>query len=282
MKRIGIIGATGKIGTQILDHLKDAPLQIRAGSRSPSEKKSENPNVEWVAFSYGDERTMSAFLEGLDAFFFIAPQKDPLSAVEKMLKKAQEAGVNEVVFSSGRTTGDVLGRPLHDIEDRLKETRFRWTIFRPGWFMQNFVGFLDPTQHGNQLILPVGDAKTAFVDTRDIGAVAARLLQKGVLHGRTLDLTSLEVLDHYEVARQISEAGGVRVEYVPVDKDQFVKKMVQEWGWEEETARFTAYLYHFVAEGKEEEVSRDALEVLGREPISFARFARDYAEHWKK
>lgn len=282
MKRIGIIGATGKIGTQILNHLKDTPLQIRAGSRNPSGKESVNPNVKWVAFSYADESTMPSFFEHLDAFFFIAPQKDPLPAVERMLKEAREAGVQEVIFSSGRTTGDVLGRPLHAVEEQVKELGLRWTIFRPGWFMQNFVDSLDPTRHGNQLTLPTADSKTAFVDVRDIGAVAARLLQKGVLHGRTLDLTSLEALDHHEVARQISEAGGIPVEYIPVEEDQFVQAMVDDWGWEEETARFTAYLYRFVADGKEEEVSRDIVQVLGKEPISFAQFARDYADHWKK
>lgn len=281
MKHIAIVGASGTIGSEIIRQLNASPLRVRAGSRSPDSKKGVSNQLEWRFFDYGDAQSMDAFFQGVNAFFFVAPHTNPLPSVEKMLAVAEAAGVEELIFSSGRTTGDVLGKPLHELEELVKASSFQWTIFRPGWFMQNFIDFLDPVPRGNRISLPVGKAKTAFIDVRDIGAVAAQLLTRGVLHKRTLELTSSEAIDHYEVARLISQASGIPIEYHPMEEEPFIQMLQDEWGWSEEEAIFTAYLYAFVAHHKEEEVSPDIAEILGKEPISFATFAMDYAAHWK-
>lgn len=45
----------------------------------------------------------------------------------------------------------------------------------------------------NELLLPSGDTSIALIDTRDIAAVAAKLLLDGVEHGKAYTLTGGEV-----------------------------------------------------------------------------------------
>jgi len=56
--------------------------------------------------------------------------------------------------------------------------------------------------------VPVGKAKTAFIDARDIGAVAAVTLLEDGHVGRNYDLTGSERLDYWEAARIMSEMLG--------------------------------------------------------------------------
>ncbi len=281
MKQIGVIGATGTIGREILGLLEQKEVLVRAGSRSPDQYESRADSLEWRRFDFADVASMKTFMNGLDTFFFVAPHHDPVPSVRHLLDVAAQQGVKEVVFSSGRTTGDVLGRPLHEVEELVKAGSFKWTLLRPGWFMQNFVDYLDPVPLGNRIALPVGDARTAFVDVRDIGAVAAELLENGVLHGRTLDLTSEEALDHKAVARLISRASGLKIRYEAVSEEAFAELAKVEWGWSDDEIELTIYLYRFVTDGKEEETSPDIRAVLGRAPIRFEQFAQDYAAYWK-
>ena len=62
-------------------------------------------------------------------------------------------------------------------EEIIKESGIPYTFLHPPAFMQNFI-----TQFGHTIrtqsafYAPAGDAKMSFVDTRDIAAVAARVL----------------------------------------------------------------------------------------------------------
>lgn len=282
METIALIGAGGQIGSQAMPHLVQAGRQIRAGSRSP-EQKEAGERERWRYFDFEDLDIHEPFLRGVDRLFFLAAHPDPLPSVSAMLDQAEKLKLRQVVFSSGRTTGDVPGKPLHEVEERLKQTSIPWTILRPGWFMQNFTTFLrGPIMEHGLIMLPDGGKKTAFVDTRDIGAAIATILTDApALHqGMTYEITGSEALTHLEVARLIGDASGREIGYRTLSETEFIREM-KAMGWSGQAAEYTAMLYRFVAEGKEEEPSADLARLLGRTPISFKRFAEDYARHWK-
>ena len=219
-------------------------------------------------------------LKGKDKVFFIAPHSDPIPSVMTLLQVAELERVKHIVFSSGRTTGDIPGKPLHNVELLVQNNRIPSTIIRPGWFMQNFTAWLSGTLRSEgKLYLPADVAKTAFVDVRDIAAVAAQTLIQTGHEGKTYNLTSDEALDHHEVVALISRASGKLMTYVPLARPDFIQTMVAR-GWTEAAAAYTADLYEYVRAGKEEEVSRDIKKLLRRTPIRFAQFAQDYRNAW--
>ena len=82
-----------------------------------------------------------------------------------------------------------------------------WTILLPGGFMQNFVEGSAPRPDGN-LYLPVGNAKTAYVDTRDIAAVAVKALTEPGHESKEYTLTGPADLSYAEMAAIMTEASG--------------------------------------------------------------------------
>ena len=141
-----IIGSGGNIGIPLVQGLIKAGVKPTLGVRDTQKAKDRwGEKARIVAFDFEDQATFSRALEGQTALFFIAGHSNPAPSVQQFLADARTAGVKKVVFSSGRTTGDVPGKPLHKVENLVRAWEGEWTILRPGWFMQNFVNWLGGT-----------------------------------------------------------------------------------------------------------------------------------------
>ena len=280
-----IIGSTGNIGTQIVKLLAAENHPIVAAARDLQKAKNHLslPNIEYRRFDFTDNNTWENTLNGVGKIFLVVP---PGSATDEQqqafFQHAKNAGVQHIVYSSGRTTGPIEGSPLNRTEGFVKNSGCGWTVLRPGWFMQNFIawiGFTIPTD--DAFYLPAGGAKTAFIDVRDIGAVAAEILNNPESHhDKTYDLTSLESIDHFAVAEHISKEAGRTIQYVPMEEKPFIQKMMEK-GRPQKAAEKMAWLYNFVREGHEETISEDVQNILRRSPIDFEKFTKDYAHVWK-
>ncbi len=281
-----IIGATGNIGAQIVKLLVADNQSVTAAGRDLEKVKNHFglPEIEYQKFDFTDRSTWLGALGDAEKIFLVVP---PGSASEDeqrtFFKTAKKEGVQQILFSSGRTTGPIKGSPLNITEGLIKNSGMDWTILRPGWFMQNFVhwiGFTIPTD--DAFYLPAGDSKTAFVDVRDIGAVAAEILIRPQgHHGKIYDLTCLEAIDHFAVAKHISNVAGRTITYVPMEEKTFIKKMMEK-GRPQKAAEKMAWLYTFVKAGKEAAISQDVKNILKRQPIDFKQFTTDYSNKWQK
>jgi len=88
-------------------------------------------------------------------------------------------GVRHVVFLSllGAERNPIL--PHTKIEKVLMASGAAWTMLRCGFFMQNLnTTHLADIREYDDLFIPAGGGKTSFIDVRDIGAVAARILME--------------------------------------------------------------------------------------------------------
>ncbi len=269
-----IIGSTGTVGKAVVEQLQAKKAPIVAAVRSLEKANTTfQSGTDKVHFDYEKEESYLPALEGVEQLFFIAPPNssspEPLI---KLLDAAKEQGVKALLFHSGRTTGDVMGKPLNVIENLVKKSDFRWTILRPGWFMQNFLSWAGMfIEKEGKIMLPAGDAKSAFVDVHDIAAASARILTEDGHHGKIYELTSEEALDHYQVAQIFLKATGKSITYHPLSELAYIELM-QENGWAREAAEFTAGLYRLVKTGKEAIISKDLRNILGRAPINLEHF----------
>lgn len=276
-----ILAATGKIGTEIVNQFGDWNILPYVGVRDRDKARHRfGDRAQIVDFDFARPETWPGALKGTDRLFFIAPLGDA-SPVARMLDEARRAGVKKVVFSSGRTTGDVEGKPLHDAERAVRQCGIPYTILRPGWFMQNFSTWLvDTIRREDQLLLPAGSAGTAFIDVRDIAAVAIRTLLENGHNGNVYNLTSDRVHTHTEVVRLISEVTGRNISYRSLDEEEFIGAMTER-GWTEDRARHTAALYRYVREGKEEEISGDVERILQRPPRQLEDYIDEHRQDWR-
>ena len=270
-----IIGATGNIGRELSRAL------IRKGQRpvlAVRDPEKARPlcggRADYIRFDFNDPETFAPALEGAKQCFFIAPHADPVPSVERFLQQALH--LQQIIFSSGRTTGGLPGAPLNKVENLVKASGIPYTLLRPGWFMQNFTGWIgDDIRQERRIIVPAGGSRTAFVDVHDIGAVAAAILLSPSSHtSKTYELVGREAFSHYEVAAMISEAVGEKVEYRPIEPADYIKRMISK-GWTKKAAEHTVYLYQLVQEGKEAEITPDIEKVLNHSPRRLSDFVEE-------
>jgi uncharacterized protein YbjT (DUF2867 family) len=273
-----IIGASGNIGCELVRIYQKGNRPFRAGLRSVDRFKDQiGDHAEVVFFDFEDTSTFAEALFEIDSVFFIAPHHNPEPSIRNWLLACKEAGIKHLVFSSGRTTGDIEGMPLNNVEGLIRTSGIPYTIVRPGWFMQNFMSWNGITLKTEKTIyLPAGDAKTSFVDVRDIAAAIYQILLDPDTHQSAIyEITGSESLDHKKIAAKLSRFLSSTITYVALSDSNYIQKM-KEHGWSEEAALYVIHLYTIVKAGKEAVPSVDFGHLLGRSPITFDGFMEHY------
>ena len=283
-KTILVTGATGTVGGDVLRGLAGrTDVQVRAAVRDKEKSAAlAGPNVELVWFDYTMPETLGVASRGADAAFMVPPlSPDCVAEGIEFLTAAREAGVKHVVkLSVIRSLGDsTVGKWHAAIDEALKKSGMAWTLLLPGGFMQNLVEGSAPRPDGN-LYLPVGNAKSAYIDTRDIAAVAVKALTEPGHEGKEYTLTGPEDLSYAEMAAIMTEASGRQIRHIDVPPEAARQGML--------AAHMPEWMVDIILEinawakaSKGGEITTTVKDIIGRPARTFREFARDYADHWK-
>src|SRR6185503_5322330 len=87
-------------------------------------------------------------------------------------------------------------------EGLLKASGVRFTILRCNSFMQNLLWFANEIKSKSMFSLPMGVAKTAPVDVRDVAAVASTIVTGEDHEGATYNISGPEKLSFAEIAHR--------------------------------------------------------------------------------
>jgi uncharacterized protein YbjT (DUF2867 family) len=138
--------------------------------------------------------------------------------------------------------------------------------------------FLAGIREENAIYLAAGDGRTSFISAHDIAAMVVVALQQS-LTGREFDLTSSAALDHFQVAKIISEASGRRVVYHSLTEQQMLLG-ARSQGLPEPTVAYMAMLYAVVRAGLAASAAGEFETITGRKPMTFEAFARSAVVAW--
>lgn len=276
-ERVLVVGSTGLVGREVVPEMVARGFAVKAASRADT----QIAGAEAVHFDFGLPAAMEAAVRDVDRVFLLAPSEMTVEAdeiVSPFVEIAKNAGVHRIVCMTGMTA-DRPGVPLNGIENSVEASGVEFTLLRPNWFNQNFAPgyYLGSIKAAGAVFLPAADAVISFVDTRDIGAVAAAALTEDGHSGKAYVLTGPQAISHGEACEILSRASGREIRYVPVTEDD-MRGVLRSQGMREEGIAEMARLFQLVRDGACEAVSADVEFVLDRPPISFAQFAEDYAE----
>lgn len=268
----------GKVGSNVATQLLAQGLPVRVGAHTVEKARAAFPSAEVVALDLYDAASVRAALEGVTALYLASPGNAPAEPVSAIPALARAAGVGRIVrlSAAGVEQGE---SPLRAIERAVEGSGVAWTLLRPSWFMQNY-----STQHvasikgQSAFYEPAGDARTGFIDARDIAAVAVKALTEDGHAGQAYTLTGSRPYDRSEVAAALSEALGREVRYVPISDEQFRANMVGFMP--PDYIELLSSLYGMVRAGWTAGVTDTVERLLGRAPISIEQFARDEREAW--
>lgn len=259
-----VIGGTGKTGRRVAGRLEALGVPVRIGSRQGD-----------PAFDWERPETWAPCLQGVrQVYLAYAPDLAVPGAVDHVqafCNVASDLGVRRVVLLSGR------GEPeAQRGEQVVQRSGLSWTILRCSWFAQNFSEghLLEPTMSGT-VALPAGDVSEPFVDVDDIADVAVAALTDAKHAGKLYELTGPRLLTFAEAAREIAQATGRCVSYVPVSAQAYCAELSHVLP--REIAEFLTALFTEVLDGRNAWVASGVQEALGRPARDFADYAKNAA-----
>lgn len=282
-KTILVTGATGNVGSEVIRFLLERGADVRAAVFSEEEAARLPQGLPWVLFDFGDQSTYPAAFEGVGKLFLMRPPQ--ISDIDGMIKPAidyaGQVGVQQIVFLSllGAEKNPVV--PHYKVEQILLEGETPYTLLRCGFFMQNLsTTHAADIRERNDLFIPAGKGKTAFIDARDIGEVAAVALTEPGHENSAYPLTGSEAFDYYEVAEMMTEILGRPIRYSSPSSVRFAAK---EWrgGTPLPFVGVMTAIYMTTRMGMADTITDDVPRLLGRPPRTLEQFIKDNADVWQ-
>ncbi len=277
-----VTGATGTVGRHVVRGLLARGVSVRAAVREPG--TADLPaGADPVRLDFEDPATFGPAFDGVASTFLMRPPQiaDVKAGILPALAVARRAGVRHVVFLSLQGADRNRVVPHRRIEDDLMRTGPAWTMLRPGFFLQNLIAPHGPDiAERDEIFLPAGRGRTAFVDARDVADAAVRVLTEPGHEGRAYELTGRTASTYAEVATELSTALGRPIRYVDAAPWGFWRRL-RGRGHPRAQVLVMLALYASCRLGLAAHVSDDLERLLQRPPRSVAAFARDASDHWR-
>ena len=271
-----VTGANGQNGSPLVDLLAAQGQTVRrATSRTPTQAGEVHLNL---ATGEG----LAAALADVDQLFLLAPSgySNHHELLIPTIDAAKAAGVRKVLLMSAMGANADDSIPLRRAELHLERSGLAWNVIRPNWFMQNFHTFwLQGIKTQGQILLPVGAAKGSFIDTRDVAAVAAKLLSSDDFVNQSHDLTGSEAFDHTQVAAILSKAAGRTIGYTDVPEDAMRQGLLGA-GLPTDYAEFLLAILGAFKTGYAERTTDAVQHITGKAPIRLEQYAQEFKAHW--
>jgi uncharacterized protein YbjT (DUF2867 family) len=231
---IVITTPTGNIGKHALQQLLQAGSDVSVIVRQP-EKLSDSirSRVKIYQGSITDVGLVTKAFRGAKAALWVTPPSfthpdvaayhSELGAVAATAIKESRIPYVVNVSSAGahlENAGPISG--LAAVERHMNAVAENIVHLRPGFFMENFLQQIEPIKNDGAIYEPIpGDLPYPIIATRDIGAVAARLLRETNWSGhQTRGLHGPADLTFADAAKILSDAIGKPVNYVQITPDR--------------------------------------------------------------
>ncbi|MEO1294219.1 MAG: SDR family oxidoreductase [Cyanobacteria bacterium J06636_16] len=273
---IFVTGATGRVGSRLIQSLLKAGQPVRGLVRDPQKAhRLRLPKSSEVVGDLENLLVWESALQGCDRLVSIPPNTFHQAAQEiRLFQAAERAGIQHIVKLS--SVKAQLDSPCHFFqqhaiaEQALKQSGLPFTILQSNSFVQNFLWFRDEIQTQGTLSLPLGNSQVAPIDIKDVVAVIGVVLNGGH-EGAIYNLTGPERLTMTTVTQILANVMGRTICYVDTAPAEFEQRLIQA-GVPEWYAGAIAAAWQVAREGVP--TVTDAVYQLTRvQPTSFAEFA---------
>jgi len=279
-----ITGATGNIGREVLNNLLEKGHKVRATAINAEDARRIPESVQAVIFDFSNPQTYSTALTGINKVFLMRPPHitDIEHTLNPFVDVAKSRGVNQIVFLSLLGVEDNPRVPHYAVEQHILESGIPYTFLRPSFFMQDLnTTHRQEIAEDSEIFIPVGDAKTSFIDARDVGAIAAQTLTEQGHTNQAYDLTGPEALNYFQVAEIFTDVLGRDITFRAPSLPAFIWRTWRR-GTPLSFALIMGMLYNATKKGLADVVTNQVEYILGRQPITFRQYVEDYQSAWQK
>jgi len=285
---IVITAPTSNIGSQVLDRLLGGRTDLRVVAREPARLSDQvREQAEVVPGSHGDAQVVDRAFEGADAVFWLPPPDPTAPSLDAVYtdfsRPACDAfarlGVERVVGISalGRGTPDAARAGYVTaslaMDDMIAASSVAYRALTMPSFMDNVIRQVGPIGGQGMFFSPIaGDRKLPSCATRDIAAVAARLLtEEGWTGFEEVPVLGPEDISYEDMAQTMTEVLGKPVHFQQIPGEAFKSNMVDA-GMSEAMAQGLLEMMEAKDRGLDNEVERTP---ENSTPTSFREWCED-------
>jgi NAD(P)H dehydrogenase (quinone) len=193
-----VTGASGQLGSAIVESLEAANVPVIRGTRSPAAGSNDR------SVDFDDPDTLD--FTGIDTLVMVsagyAEDDVVIARHERVLAAAERDGVQHLIYTSLAGDGDHLGFALAHrwTERRIQNSGMRWTILRNGIYAELLGALMAPND--GVITAPLGTGGVAVVTRADLADAASVVASNPEAHaGQIYDLVGSRAVTAAEVAR---------------------------------------------------------------------------------
>jgi uncharacterized protein YbjT (DUF2867 family) len=277
-----VTGATGTVGSEVVERLAARGVQVRAVTRDPRKADAHRlPHVQFVQGDFEDVDSMRRACAGVDRAFLATNSTERTEHQQiAFTHVAQQSGIRHIVkLSQLHADTNATGRFLRyhaAVEAAIHASGLTFTILRPNLYMQGLLNFRQSIQEQRAFFAAAGDARISAVDVRDLADVAVAALTTPEHDNQIYALTGPEALTFAEMAHRLSRAIGRTITFVDVPPAS-MRAALADLGFPAWQADGLLEEFAMYRRGEAAGVESGVRDALGRPPRAFDEFARDYA-----
>jgi len=270
---IMVTGASGALGSLIVNGLNAAGAEVVAGTRAPAPDDLAEGRARTVDFDR--PATLAAAFSTVEVLVMVSAgfaEDDVVRARhEAVIDAAEAAGVRHIVYTSLTGAGDLLSIALahRATERRLAASGPAWTVLRNGLYAELLAPAAAAAAGSGLLDLPMGAGAIALVAREDLADAAVRVALESTASdrhaNRAYELVGDKALDGAQIAAAISAAANRPVRYEPTTLAAF-RAVLHEAGLLGYPAAHTVSIYSNIAAGYLDSTTSDLAALLPNGP----------------
>lgn len=231
-----ITGATGRLGSQIVDRLLDRVPAERVGVSVRDTDRAGDLAGRGVRVRRGDftdPGSLADAFEGATQVLIVSTDQTGETAVAQhttAIDAARDAGARRILYTSHQGTAeDSLFAPMPDhaaTERYLSKTGTPFTALRNGFYAGTVLHLLGQALETGELVAPA-DGPVSWTAHADLAEAAAIILaDEGRFDGPTPPLTAPDALDLTDIAGIVTDLTGRTVRRVVADDAEWTATMI--------------------------------------------------------
>ena len=233
---ITVIGATGRVGSAVVQRLLDAHAVVRVLVRDPDKAKrlfGDNPLLESVRIHLDDPSAVSTGLSGSDAVFVAMGSIGAEANLQRIVIQAAAAtpGLRQLVRLSVLNAGpDSLGinqRGHWSLDFAAQVAGVPYTTIRPAIFSASMLAGAPEIKMSRTWTGLAGTGRVALIDYRDAADAAVRVLSEPAAWGQHYDLTGPRQVSWPEALQALSSELGETVTFRTASAIELIQSLTQ-------------------------------------------------------
>ena len=232
-----VVGATGMVGSEICRLLAAQGKPVRGLVRATSDQAKvdelKSHGVEIVQGDMCDPASLEAACQGVSAVISTVSsmpscyeagvndiQRVDLDGMTCLIDAAQAAGIERFIYTSFTMDNEFpLRNAKRAVEGHLKDSGLVYTILRPSYFMETWLGPVVGFDYPNAKaqIYGAGENPISWISFKDVAQFAVESLDNPSARNATFELGGREALSQLQAVHIFEELGGrsFEVQHVP-------------------------------------------------------------------